>query len=405
MSGLDGRSLEAWIRRAREQEGALEDPERGPTRLPAHVGLWLDRCLFEPCAAQGQGDGGRSNDKPGRRALYQAAIDALAITEPPPPAVAAYRPRFARWRAWAEGSDVGVTRWCGIVEAKSRVLLHPATGSTVTEGGLLLHHTYGVPYLPGSALKGLTRRRAQRAGMPEEQLTALFGLERKGEESPEARSDEAGILDFCDALWVPERPSVPEDGTWSPLAFEIVNPHHSAYYATAGKDRPHPLETDEPIPTELLTIRPGTRFLLVLEAPDLGGDIAGEWLRWVRDDVLLPALSEDGIGARTTAGYGRLVALDRPRKDVTTGGTKQDVVRPRKELARVSYQKGNRELRARFADGKVASVRGAAAEELLATIPEELAARLRNGKEVQLVAAWTPIGRERSLVGLGQPRA
>jgi CRISPR-associated protein Cmr6 len=406
MSTFEQRSLEAWIGWARGEVGGNGDLERGPTRRPAHVGLWLDRCYVEPENKQEGRDGEeRESDKPGRRALYQAAIDALRPTEP---AVAAYKPLFARWRQWATRQEPGIVRWTRVVEATSRVLLHPATGSTVTDGGLLLHHTYGVPYLPGSALKGIARSRAfgQRNRISGEKRAALFGFER-GEGSDDERAerevarereDEAGVIDFCDALWIPEPPSK-DTGDFSPLAFDLVNPHHSDYY-TKPKDRPPPRESDEPVPTLLLTLRPGTRFLLVLEAPDFPGGLGREWLDWVGEKLLLPALDEDGIGARTRAGYGRLRA--EPPVGAMPGAARAKGGERRREVATVSYQKGNRELRARLPDGKIAAARGSEADALLAALPEAVIEKLRKGKEAKLTATWEPRGRERGLVGLDE---
>ncbi|MCX7803356.1 MAG: RAMP superfamily CRISPR-associated protein, partial [Meiothermus ruber] len=47
--------------------------------------------------------------------------------------------------------------------------------SSPIENGLAIHHTYGVPYLPGSALKGLLRRVAERFGLSEAEKAVLLG--------------------------------------------------------------------------------------------------------------------------------------------------------------------------------------------------------------------------------------
>lgn len=393
-------NLEAWVERARRQPTDGGDFPPAPSPLPAHVGLWLDRCYFEPESKSKGQEAQRDGSKPGRRALYDAAIAALQPTQLPPPAVANYKPFFTRWEQWAKGAEPGVLRWSCPVQATSRLLLHPATGSTVTEGGLLLHHTYGVPYLPGSALKGIARRRAfaQRKLLTNEQRMALFGFDRDERDLiagvSDEREDEAGTLDFCDALWIPEPPA--KDATdFSPLALDLVNPHHSDYY-TQANDRPFPLESDEPVPTLLLTIRPGTRFLLVLEAPDFPGGLGQSWLDWVAEQLLLPALEADGIGARTRAGYGRLRA-DRPK-----GAPAKKEVKQQSEKATVSYQPGNQELTAHLADGKKASVRGPAAEALFQTLSDALKERIKKGKKPQVVVIWEPEGNGRKIVGIGE---
>lgn len=395
-------ALEAWVQRARTQVGTA-DATRGHHPLPAHVGLWLDRCYFEPPTdgKGGQDQDQRSGDKPGRRALYDAAISALRFREPPPPAIAHYRQFFSRWEQWAKSVEPGVVRCSRSVQATSRVLLHPATGCTVTEGGLLLHHTYGVPYLPGSALKGIARRRAwaQRDKLSKEQRTALFGFDRDetestGSQSQWERQDEAGAIDFCDALWVPEQPS--EDGAdFSPLALDIVNPHHTNYYTNA-QSRPYHKESDEPVPTLLLSIRPGTHFLLVLEAAEFAGGLGQDWLNWICDNLVLPALEEDGIGARTSAGYGRL----KPNGNSPELASVHKAPELHRGRATVTYQRGNGELKARFTDGRTATVRSIEAQSILETLSEGVRGKLKNGKATSLTATWEPVGNARRLVEL-----
>ena len=58
----------------------------------------------------------------------------------------------------------------------------------------------------------------------------------------------------------------PDD--WSPLAVDIVTPHHSDYYSgkTDESGRRVPAaDYDDPVPTQRLSIRPGTRFKIVVE--------------------------------------------------------------------------------------------------------------------------------------------
>lgn len=391
--------LAEWVKSARKQTCRELDLVSGPRPLPAHVGLWLDRCYWEPSADQkGQSDG----DKPGRRALYRAAIAALRLDEPSPPAIANYRRFFARWEAWTESKEPGILRRSLHVEAKSRILLHPATGSTVTEGGLLLHHTYGVPCLPGSALKGIARSRALaiRNRFSDDGRYALFGFEKdevREVSSPASveRRDEAGAVDFCDALWIPEPPSGHGSG-FSPLALDLVNPHHASYY-TESDERPAPLESDDPVPTLLLSIRPGARFLIVLEVADFPGRLGTQWMDWIVDELLLPGLEDEGIGARTRAGYGRLELVG------STGKAAQQDVARHSGRATVTYQRGNGELRAQFADRKVATVRGEPARTMLMELSDGTKAKLNKGKAVSLMAQWEPHGNARKLVALSEP--
>ncbi len=296
-----------------------------PHPLPAHVGLWLDRYLVEPDALRKE-----TEAKPGRDALYRAAIEAL--DDPRSAARRTYQRVFDRFRAVLDQGDPATRRLVVDLEAVTRILLHAATATSVTEGSLLLHHTYGVPYLPGTALKGVARARARKLGRldPERYerlfrpgatadgsprvnqasgrdkepswVTELFGYVDEGE-----GGGQGGYVDFWDALWVPVEKG---PGSGSPLVRDIVNPHHSAYYT--GKDDLWPTPAESPIPTHFLTIRPGTRFRLVLET--WHDALAEGWLRFVLDELLRPALEFDGIGARTAAGYGRLRVVDPGRQ-------------------------------------------------------------------------------------------
>src|SRR5205085_10984928 len=81
-------------------------------------------------------------------------------------------------------------------EVKGRMIVGLGSES-VLETSITLHHTYGVPYIPGSALKGLaanyTRQRLGehwQKGSPAYKV--IFG-----------DTDDAGYITFFDALYVP----------------------------------------------------------------------------------------------------------------------------------------------------------------------------------------------------------
>ncbi|MCB9797046.1 MAG: type III-B CRISPR module RAMP protein Cmr6 [Alphaproteobacteria bacterium] len=160
---------------------------------------------------------------------------------------------------------------------------------TPGENGLSHHHAYGVPHIPGSSLKGVARAWcARRFEAPHpwavggEAFSRLFG--RSAEDDPDG-GGEAGGVDFLDAL--PE----PETARW---VAEILTPHHADYYQAKGQVPPRGLEGPNPV-TFLGAMG---RFRLVVEGPPA-------WTR-VAIQVLVAALSELGVGAKTRAGYGRL---------------------------------------------------------------------------------------------------
>ena len=392
--------LQAWGPRTSEARPARTGNGRQrPEPEPHHVGLWLDRMLAEPWSKEERGWRSRSE-------LYRAAVDALT----PGPAggesgaLTTYRQLFRRYLAAVTAPKARTAREVVELEATSRVLLHTAAGETVTEGTLLFHHTYGVPYLPGSALKGVARARlltmAERASdeRRREQLRRwaddLLGFVREtpGGRLPASGSQadprtQASLVEFLDALWLPPEGQRGE----APLALDIVNPHHPRYYTVQEGDRVFPTDGDSPIPVERLSVAPRASFLLIAEAPE---DL-GPWLTWLVDDVLLPALEEDGLGGWTSAGYGRFRAARTNRHRPPPAPT-----RPEWGPAHVVWIPGKSELAANLAGGKRAFARGDAARELLRGLPEEVRDRLVKRREMKLEVALEAEGASLRLAAL-----
>lgn len=212
-----------------------------------------------------------------------------------------YAAAFRRWvrrtpRSMGE-QDAALAREVWLVRSGGRVLCGLGE-QTPTENGLSIHQTYGVPYLPGSSLKGITKRYlsetvtkgAWRPG------GALFE-EVFGKEPEEGDEGLSGGVHFLDALWVPADPEFPA----SPFAAEILTPHHGEYY----KDKAAPDGTQSPIPVTFLAAQGA--FRVVLEGQ------AG-LLVHVRP-VVQRALAERGIGAKSRSGYGRFASLERLSRD------------------------------------------------------------------------------------------
>lgn len=308
ISLLDWRPFPGRARRNGDERSIR--PDERPEPLPAHVGAWLDRYLWEgPVREVGpRPRGGRrveestsKGDKPGRMALLEAAIAALTKNGP---AVETWKAGYTEWQRHFVGTTKPSSRLDFIVEAKSRILLHVGSGASVTDGSILLHHTWGIPYLPGSALKGLVRAAMhegslrRRFDVDDVLLGDLLGQGPAIAEASDDSSERAAFIDFFDAPWIPPD-RWPAD--FSPLALDVVTPHHNRYY-TQSTERPFPTDFDDPVPTHRLSISPTTRFHVVMEADE---HFPMKWLECVKA-VLLDALEHDGIGAWTTSGYGRL---------------------------------------------------------------------------------------------------
>jgi CRISPR-associated protein Cmr6 len=101
-----------------------------------------------------------------------------------------------------------------------------------------------------------------------------------------------GCVEFHDALYVPG------SAGHKPFARDVLTVHQKRYYDSREDSKEWPSDWDSPNPVGFLTVRPGTRFLLVLTGP-------GEWTGLAMT-LLLEALAAWGIGGKTSTGYGRL---------------------------------------------------------------------------------------------------
>ncbi|WP_298819058.1 type III-B CRISPR module RAMP protein Cmr6 [Chloroflexus sp.] len=237
-----------------------------------------------------------------------------------------YRTFYDRYRAAIDEQD-GV-QWA-IADVQGRLIVGLGDKG-VAETGITLHHTYGVPYIPGSALKGLASAYAhlrldgaewRKGGIDH---TILFGT-----------TDTSGYITFFDALYIPG--SAEQN---RPLARDVVTGHHPEYYV--GNEPKPPADWDSPNPVPFLTAT--GRYLIAVAGPE----------RWAQTALMIlgMALRDLGIGAKTAAGYGRMRLLDtygRPillpdevgNADIASGGAPAEppqVMSFRKEIAQAQKQ-------------------------------------------------------------------
>ena len=193
----------------------------------------------------------------------------------------AYAPAFNRWK---EGMDA-----LGAVQFSAETTGPLAIGlgnPSPYEVGLTLHRTYGVPYLPGSALKGLARRAALACGLSEkdEAFKILFGNPDLGEEA-------AGYVTFWDGWMV--------SGSEHFLQQDTITVHHPKYYSKGGKEGEKeiwPTDFDDPNPVAFLSVPIGKTFHLALSGPREWAEYAARLLDY--------GLTYLGLGGKTNAGYG-----------------------------------------------------------------------------------------------------
>lgn len=233
------------------------------------------------------------------------------------------------YREWLKKSwEKSLGRACWSVECVAdSPLLVGAGNASGSDVGLTFHHTWGVPMIPGSSLKGLLSHYLDTvyAGDEDEEVGPDVAAVRRAMERPrrdadgrvrsaaggiqrvifgaaglEGSDDSAetatiGRVFFHDMLPLP--PDSHGDGGDDQLrrflTRDVLTVHQKKYYE--GKSSAN--DYDSPTPIPFLCVPAGTRFRLFV-----GGD--REWAEWSLRQ-LLDALAEWGVGAKTAAGYGR----------------------------------------------------------------------------------------------------
>lgn len=170
-----------------------------------------------------------------------------------------------------------------------------------TENSLTLDPLLGVPYLPGSSIKGACRAwsaiEAESNRIEADRVQALFGSAPPSNRSSDPESaGMSGALQFMAA----HPTSQPK------LAVEIVNNHHMQYYGAGAKARAkpdwrfEPLDIESPNPAYFLVVEARVPFAFHVLATDGQKKTLSQGL-----EILKAALVHIGIGAKTSVGYGR----------------------------------------------------------------------------------------------------
>ncbi len=268
------------------------------------------------------------------------------------------------------------------------------------ENGFAFLNPYGLPYLPGSGVKGVVRRAAQElaGGMwdndrgwkgldrhcyrleirrgkqtvtiPLSVLDVLFGLESGDGATEHVR----GALSFWDVI-----PQIKGNS----LMVEIMTPHQSHYYQINKKQNPQPPhfqsphDSGQPNPISFLTVPPGSTFTFYVVcdvlhlrklcanrqdgAPDLGSEVTANWKNLLRG-AFEHAFEWMGFGAKTAVGYGAMreagskpAESREPKKARTEAPGAETLVW---ETAKLLWNRGSQELRAVSGSERTAPVKG-----------------------------------------------
>ncbi len=155
-------------------------------------------------------------------------------------------------------------------------------GESVYETGMTLHHIYGFPYIPATAIKGIAHHYAREEGKDTDLILKIFG-------SDDTDNPQQGKVIFFDAFPI----------TAPILSPDIMNNHYPKYYDGSGKP---PADWQSPIPIFFLTVKETSfKFVVGMKPKE---EKANPTLLKTTIDLLKEALSQKGIGAKTAVGYG-----------------------------------------------------------------------------------------------------
>ncbi len=222
---------------------------------------------------------------------------------------------------------------------------------SLVENGLLFHHTYGIPYIPGETLKGLARGvfllSVYEVIKEKEEFKEKLSEEEKKEEkkrkgpmsliesaflSEEDKKKKDKFKDFIESLEnLPvlfeedikiEKPcefykkvfgtqekrgeviffdAFPVDFDPEKLfEIDIMNPHYSEYYGEKGKKPP--ADWYSPVPIHFLTVSEGVKFKVCLAYAPLSEE--DESLLEKVKVLLKVGLENFGVGGKKRKGYG-----------------------------------------------------------------------------------------------------
>lgn len=240
----------------------------------AHAGLLLNR--------------GLTDWEEGEKPLKAALIQKICAVTP----CCFYKKSFDRWVMLTAKSEQFASLSAKI---EGRMFIGLATGGAI-ETGVSTQHTYGMPMIAGSAVKGVAHAYAESIGLNADVLAVLFGEDEESAQK-DGRVAGSGCLVWHDAWWYPN------DNTL-PFVAEVVTVHHQDYYGGSGEAT----DFDSPIPNQQVAVQGS--FYFVIE-----GD--AQWTNFAKN-LLEQAVEYQGLGAKTAAGYGCSVQDDKMTKAVKT---------------------------------------------------------------------------------------
>ncbi|MBR4171320.1 MAG: type III-B CRISPR module RAMP protein Cmr6 [Kiritimatiellae bacterium] len=187
-------------------------------------------------------------------------------------------------------------------ELQGRLIVN-LSDSLIQNAGICLDRNTGLPYIPGSAVKGVARHAAlshlRDGGWTIGEFMHVFGSSEadfrdKGELSgfvtsvPEKERTLKGGVDFLSAQPITE----------PTIVVDISNVHYPKYYQSGDV---HDLANENPKPNTFPVVEKGVRYAFCIV--ENGKTVDGKLFEKAKS-VLIEAITVSGVGAKTGAGYG-----------------------------------------------------------------------------------------------------
>ena len=189
-----------------------------------------------------------------------------------------------------------------VAKLGGRLIVNQA-GGVLENAGLCIHPHYNAPYIPGSAVKGCARHAAWQAWEESEdgdakisaarEIAEIFGFPTGDDGLDEYLASQCGY-GSAQSGKVAFLAATPE--TTARLVVDLVNCHHKENYAG---NRPYATDDESPIPNFFPAVEAGSRFIFTLAPCGADDELLKSAKHW-----LVVALRQNGIGAKTAAGYG-----------------------------------------------------------------------------------------------------
>ncbi|HOM99833.1 MAG TPA: type III-B CRISPR module RAMP protein Cmr6 [Acidobacteriota bacterium] len=250
---------------------------------------------------------GRKEDKELEQTARASYLDAAVRRSQPALA-------FSSRKSWLQQLAADPQAELVVARLGARLIVNQAA-SVLENAGLALDRNFGIPYIPGSAVKGVTRswavEAAKRGDVAWPEVFAVFGWGQADHDQQLLRQAQipAWVREESFAGLVAFLPAFPLQA--APLALDIVNCHHRDYYS--GK-LDQALDVELPVPNVFPSVEAGAEFFFVVRPASTVErcKTVREWLSIAEDfnpvktarSWLVQALQDQGFGAKTAAGYG-----------------------------------------------------------------------------------------------------